>query len=219
MAMLAAAIGLVAVAPITSATSLPNPTPGQVDSAKAHAAALAREIAADLGKEQAAGEQLDQAEVHLGQARQLLARLGRELVSAKRDVAAGAAAMRAAAIAAYVDTYAAAAQFDAVLQSNITDAGTVSAYAGIASTRLERAESAYRQAERHLADEQHAQVRAVAAARRDVATATRERGAAASATSAARAALSQVKGQIATMIAQQEAAAAAAAAARARAAA
>ena len=219
VAILAAATGLVATAPLSGATSLPNPTPGQVNSAKAHAAALARAIATDLGKEQAAGEQLDQAEVRLGQARQVLARVERELVAAERQVAAGAASMRAAAIAAYVDTYAAAAQFDAVLQSNITDAGTVSAYAGIASTRLERAESAYRNDERHLSEKQHAQLRAVLAARRDVATATRERTATADATSAARLALSQVNGQIATMIAQQEAAAAAAAAARARAAA
>ena len=219
VAILAAATGLVATAPLSGATSLPNPTPGQVNSAKAHAAALARAIATDLGKEQAAGEQLDQAEVRLGQARQVLARVERELVAAERQVAAGAASMRAAAIAAYVDTYAAAAQFDAVLQSNITDAGTVSAYAGIASTRLERAESAYRNDERHLSEKQHAQLRAVLAARRDVATAARERTATADATSAARSALSQVKGQIATMIAQQEAAAAAAAAARARAAA
>ncbi len=219
VAILAAATGLVATAPLSGATSLPNPSPGQVNSAKAHAAALARAIATDLGKEQAAGEQLDQAEVRLGQARQVLARVERELVAAERQVATGAASMRAAAIAAYVDTYAAAAQFDAVLQSNITDAGTVSAYAGIASTRLERAESAYRNDERHLSEKQHAQLRAVLAARRDVATAARERTATADATSAARSALSQVKGQIATMIAQQEAAAAAAAAARARAAA
>ncbi|MDA8288191.1 MAG: C40 family peptidase [Actinomycetota bacterium] len=219
MAILAATTGLVATAPLSGATSLPNPSPGQVNSAKAHAAALARAIATDLGNEQAAGEQLDQAEVRLGQARQVLARVERELVAAERQVATGAASMRAAAIAAYVDTYAAAAQFDAVLQSNITDAGTVSAYAGIASTRLERAESAYRNDERHLSEKQHAQLRAVLAARRDVATAARERTATADATSAARSALSQVKGQIATMIAQQEAAAAAAAAARARAAA
>ena len=219
VAILAATTGLVATAPLSGATSLPNPSPGQVNSAKAHAAALARAIATDLGNEQAAGEQLDQAEVRLGQARQVLARVERELVAAERQVATGAASMRAAAIAAYVDTYAAAAQFDAVLQSNITDAGTVSAYAGIASTRLERAESAYRNDERHLSEKQHAQLRAVLAARRDVATAARERTATADATSAARSALSQVKGQIATMIAQQEAAAAAAAAARARAAA
>jgi cell wall-associated NlpC family hydrolase len=195
------------------------PSPSPVSTLKAQALALERRIAVQTALEQAAGEQLDQAEVRLGLDRAALARAQASLQRERAKVAAAKASVRRAAIEAYVAGDAAANQFGSLLTTGIANEGTVSTYAGLATERLSAAVAQLQADERRLAERRAQRARLSAAANLEVASAAANRQAALRAAASAQAALSRVKGRLAALIAKQEAAAAAAALAKARAAA
>ncbi len=218
-ATLMAAATASSVAAASPSTTPVGPTNSQVQSVKNRAAALETRIAAENEQIQVAGERYDEATVELQQARQQLARIRIELVHEKARIAAAKNRVRQAAVAAYVDADAANAQFGAVLSHNIADAGTVTAYAGVATRMLQSAVDSLQHDQKRLQASEAEQAVQVRAASNAVADAASSRNAAVQATAASRATLSQVKGRIAQLITEQEEAAAAAAAARARAAA
>lgn len=217
-AIAAGTAGLLWVPPVSAAPP-PAPSSGQVHGAQAEAASLARQIVAETAAGQLAGERLDQAEVRLAGDEHQLAGLKVALARERARVQASRAAVREAAVAAYVADDAAAAQFGTVLSAGIADAGTVSTYANVAAERLASAVKALEAGERRLQADLATQAAVTASARADVATAASSRQAAEQATAASRATLAKVRGHLAELVAQQEAAAAAAAEARAKAAA
>ncbi|MCU1494895.1 MAG: hypothetical protein JWO62_2659 [Acidimicrobiaceae bacterium] len=219
VATVASTIALVGVAAPAQATPVTSPSPSQVQSAKAEAAALETTIAADGQRAQVAGERYDQATVSLQHAKARLATVRAELAVYAGRIVVARARVRSAAVAAYVYGDSAAAQFGEVLSSNIVDASTITAYAGVATTHLKASVDQLAVDETRLRESEAAQAQAAARASSAVVAAASTRRAVDGATSATQVALGRVKGHIAQLIAQQEAAAAAAAEARARAAA
>lgn len=219
-ATLAAALGSAAlgVAPAV-ADGVGAPSPARVGAARAEAAALARRIAADTTREQVAGERYDQATVVLQADEQRLAADRAAIAAQARRIVGARAQVRSAAVADYVFSDSAAAEAAAVLSSSIADAATVSTYAGVATQRLASAVKVLEAAQRRMRAAERTEAAAEGRAREGVLAASRARAAAASAAQVAEATLRQVKGRIAQLIAEQEAAAAAAARARALAAA
>ncbi|MHB1783642.1 MAG: C40 family peptidase [Acidimicrobiales bacterium] len=211
----ATAVALPAGATPVVTTPAQGPSPSQVGSARAEAAALEARIVVDNQREQIAGERYDEAIVLLQRANALLARDRDVLARDARQLVGARQLVRSVAVADYVDGDSAAAQFGAVLSSSIVEASTVTAYAGVATTRLQSAVDALATAERRLRAGATAEAAATGRARAAVSSAAKARDVAAGAAEATAATLRRVRGRIAALIAQQEAAAAAAAHARA----
>jgi cell wall-associated NlpC family hydrolase len=197
----------------------PDPSNTQVQGLQAQAAALEQQIGADTQTEQIAGERYDEANATFEVAEAALVKLRFELVADRSHVAAATHHVQQAAAAAYVAGISASGQFAAVLSKNIADAGTVGTYAGFATTTLHEAVLSLQQAEARLATSEVHQAEEVAKAHAAVVASQADADAATQAAKGTQAALDQVKGNLAHVIAEQEAAAAAAAEARARAAA
>jgi cell wall-associated NlpC family hydrolase len=208
---------LAASATGTGATS--GPSAAAVGSARAEAIALEARISADNEREQIAGERFDEATVVLQRADGRLARDRAALVEDGRHLRGARLQVQSAAVADYVDGDSAAAQFGSILSSSIVEASTVTAYAGVATTRLHDAVDALATAEGRLRQGAAAEAAAAGRAQSAVESASAARSAAMVAANETNLALQRVRGKIAALIAEQEAAAAAAAQARAAAAA
>jgi len=213
-------LGVLAPADATTReTTPPSPTATQVQSAQAKAAAVEAQITADSQREQIASETYDEAAVSLGRDQAKVAVDEHRLALQAAAVRFARAKVQSAAVAAYVYGDSADAQFGAVISSNIVEAGTISAYAGVATSDLGRTVTSLQSAQSRLRASTVTEIAAVRSASLAVTHASVSKAAAAHASAAASAELHAVQGQIATLVAEQEAAAAAAAEARARAAA
>jgi cell wall-associated NlpC family hydrolase len=157
--------------------------------------------------------------VLIGLAQHRLTALRRKIGRENRAITAGKLRVENAAVEAYIDGEDASTQFAGVLSSSLADAESLTTYAQVATRALHAAVVRLdREKVRLLASE--AAVRTeVSDAHAAALNAAAARSQALAAQQASAAALSQVKGELATLIAEQAAAEAAAKAAAARAAA
>lgn len=214
LAVLLVGVGaLVGVATSSDATGNPTgPTNAQIRAAKQRAARLSRFISSEMENVQIAGEHYDQAHVVEAQAKArfvvIRAQAEREKVAVRRQKRL----VMTAAVEEYVFGASAAAQFGAAISSSVPDEGTLTTYAGIATRNLHDA-AVKLAAEESLLQKDEANARQqIAIANNAAEQAASARVAAAADAASARSALTSVKGRIAKLVAEQEAAAALAAA-------
>lgn len=201
------------VASASGAAGTPTaPTNAQIRAVKQRAAKLSRYISEESEQEQIAGERYDQARVVEAQAKARFVAIRAEVQREKVAVSAGRERVLSAAVEEYVYGASTAAQFGAAITSSVPNEGVLITYAGVASRNLHDAVVKLVRVETRLkADEANARQQI------SIATAAQERAASAQVNAAsdaanARATLRAVKGRIAKLIAEQEAAAALAAA-------
>jgi peptidoglycan DL-endopeptidase CwlO len=192
-----------------------TPTPGQIDALRQEAAALAAKLNADQDKIQAAAEAYDESVIALAADRARLRRTTAALEALRDELAQAKNALRVAAVEAYVTDNGAAADF-AVMDGTISDAGSIAAYAGSLHDQLANAEHAIAVAKDRVGAEAALQAAQERAAAKTVAVEKAARQEAERETAQVTQILKDVKGRLATMIAERQRALAAAAAARAR---
>jgi cell wall-associated NlpC family hydrolase len=216
--VLAATMGFATVAvsaTTTQASASGPPTPAQISSLQQRANALAAKLSADQDNIQAAAEAYDEALIILAQDRARLRETRAQLAVLRTDVAAALANLRNTAVEAYVTDDGAAADL-AVIDSNVSDAESIAAYAGSVTDQLREAEQALVAAKNRLVAKAAEETRQERRAEAEVATEARARNTAESETAQVTAILHEVKGRLSTLIIEHEQAVAAAAAARAR---
>ena len=204
---------LLGVASESGAAGSPTaPTNAQIRAAKQRAANLSRFISNEIEQEQIAGEHYDQARVVETQAKARFVVIRIHVQHEKVAVAQEKQRVLSAADEEYVFGASAAAQFGAAITSSVPNEGALTTYAGIATRNLHDAVVKLSAAETKLETDQ-----ANARQQISIANAAQSQAASAQATAAADAAnarstLRAVKGRIARLVAEQEAAAALAAA-------
>jgi cell wall-associated NlpC family hydrolase len=205
--------------PVAAAPGAPGgPTNAQIQAAQAKANELSRLIAADNEQEQIAGERFDQANFLAGQAQRRLVTLRRRIRQEDAAIAAGTRRVQRTAVEVYVDGNGTSAQYASLLTSSLTDAESLTTYAGVATSSLHRAVvRLVADKTRLLASESSVRIQ-IADARAAAASSSAARAQAAAAQKSTAAALGQVRGQLASLIEQRALAIAAARAAAARAA-
>ncbi len=218
-ALLVGVAAFIGLASASGAAGSPTaPTNAQIRAAKQRAAHLSRFISQEIQQEQIAGERFDQARVVEAQAKTRFVAIRAAVQHEKVAVKGEKRLVMKAAVEEYVYGASAAAQFGAAITSSVPDEGALLTYAGVASRNLhdavvklltteDRLETNEANARKQISIANSAQLQAAGA-----------RAAAATDASNARSALSAVKGRIAKLVAEQEAAAALAAAERAAAA-
>jgi len=200
--------------PASQAAASNPPTPGQIASLQQRADALAAQLTQDQTKIQIAAESYDEAVILLGHDRAKLRQTRARLAVLHKDLAAAIVNLRNTAVAAYVTDNGAAASL-AVLDGTAEDAGSIAAYASSVTDQLQNAEDALAAAKNQVAGEVALQTTQERKAEIQVRAASAARTAAETATAQVTAILHEVRGQLATLIAEHERALAAAAAARA----
>jgi cell wall-associated NlpC family hydrolase len=209
---------LTSPASATSAvTTTTAPTNAAIQATRAKAAALEQEITSDTEREQVAGEGFDQSHVVLARAQERLAAIRKEIGIEAARIAKEKNLVTKTAVDAYVYGESASAQFGEILTGNFSDVATITTYAAAATDTLHAAVVQLDEAQTRLDASEATQAQDVGAAQVAVGKAAGAQATLDAATSSMKATLSQVNGQLAQLIAQQEAAAAAAAEAQARA--
>jgi cell wall-associated NlpC family hydrolase len=191
------------------------PTPSQIGSLQQRANALAAQLSADQNKIQVAAEAYDESLIVFGRDRTILRRTEAQLAVLHKDVNAAFLNLRSTAVNAYVTDDGAAADL-AVIDGNISDAGSIAAYAGSVTDQLRNAEQALVGARNRVAAKVTLQEHQAAQAQVEVAKEAAARDTAETETNDVSAILHEVKGRLATLIIEHERAVAAAAAAKAR---
>ena len=197
--------------------SLATPATGdQLSDAQARAAQLQQQIQATGERISALGQQYDEAIARQSDLNKQITATEAKIAQARQQVAADQATLRTAAVNAYIDAGSASTD-NPLFSSNQSSLGAQQEYADVANGNLNVAVD-----DLHIAQNQLAQQQATLTSQEQQAA-----GAAAAASSAQQqaeqqqnqqnAALSQAKGQVQTLLAQQQAAAAAAAQAAAQA--
>jgi peptidoglycan DL-endopeptidase CwlO len=212
-ALLAAASALVAATATAAGAGSPTgPTNAQIHEAKVRAAHLAALISTEAENEQIAGERYDQARVIEAAAKSRFVAIRAEVQREKVAVTKEKRLVMAAAVEEYVFGASAAAQFGAVISASVPNEGTLTTYAGVATRNLHDAVITLLVTEGRLkANETNAR-KQIAIANKEAEDAANAQAAAQRDAASARSALKSVRGRIARLIAEQEAAAALAAA-------
>jgi cell wall-associated NlpC family hydrolase len=208
-------LGSLALLSAGTPASASAPTPGQISSLQQKANALAAQLSADQNKIQVAAEGYDESLIVLGRDRATLRRTDAQLAVLHKDVSAAFLNLRSTAVDAYVTDDGAAADL-AVIDGNISDAGSIAAYAGSVTDQLKNAEQALVMARNRVAAKVTLETRQERQAQVEVAKEVAARDTAQTETNNVSAILHEVKGRLATLIIEHERAVAAAAAARAR---
>ena len=199
-----------------NATTATGPT---TQSLRHRAAVLAKQISGDSRQLQITGEQYDQANVTYAKAERELQAIKQQLHTDNLRLAAASTKMKRAVVTAYVYGVGAQAEVNAVLSGkSISSANTLATYASVATTELHVAVTNVIHAKAALTSNERYQESVARAAKSAETAAITARRQAHAIELNSRAALSQVRGQLAALIAEQAAAAARAAAAAAAAA-
>lgn len=199
-----------------------SPSKAQIATMQQRAEALSNQLTADQSAVAVAAENYDEAQIKVAADKRALAATQHELAVRHAQLAAAQRRLRRAAIAVYVTDDGEAAQFASLLQSNLSASASVAVYGNAAAATLHQAVLGLDNATRRLdaeravqrTEEQHAET-----ALAEAEAAQRE---AEAKTEAVTQILHEVKGRLAHMMVEYEAAVARAqarAAARARAAA
>lgn len=218
---LAVAVATVGLLPASGALAS-TPTTSQLSAMQAKVAALSNELASDQSAVNIAAENYDEAQIAITKDRHLLAVTRRQLAVREHELGRARVHLRNAAIDAYIAGDGQAAEFTALLDSNVNDSGSIAVYGDSIATNLHEAVSALDRATARLRAEQSVEEAREAAAERALHEASAARAVAQSKTAQIDAILQQVKGRLGHLMYEYEraqAAAAAAAAARAKAAA
>jgi cell wall-associated NlpC family hydrolase len=198
-----------------SASASGAPTPAQIASLQQRADALAAQLSTDQNNIQVAAEAYDEALIVLGQDRAKLRHTEAQLAILRKDVTSAFLNLRNTAVDAYVSDGGAAADL-AVIDGNISDAGSIAAYAGSITDQLREAEQALVAARDRVGAKVATQRLQERQAQTEVSRAAAARNTAEIETTQVTAILHEVKGRLATLIIEHERAVAAAAAAAAR---
>jgi len=208
--------GAVVVPSMVASASGKAPTLSQIASERAKAAKLGGELVKDQQAVQAAAERYDESVIALGKARAALATTDRSLSALAVRLKSESTDLRNAAVEAYVTDGSAANQVADLLDANVNDLGSISAYASSVTDQLDSRVQALlrtRAAVVRLKVVQTLDERAAAHAVKEAAAA---RSTAQHETAQITAILHEVRGQLARMIVEHERWVAAVAAARAR---
>jgi cell wall-associated NlpC family hydrolase len=207
------ALGVLAVADTAAASK--TPTTRQISAIQQKADALAAQLTAEENKIQVDAEWYDESLIVLRHDRAKLHTTERKLASLRGDVGKAMATVRTAAVNAYVSDSGASAQF-AILDTNVNSVGSIAVYAGSIAQQLKEAEAALVAAKNRVTHEASVQTSQERQAEVAVKQAASAKADAIATTNEITAILHEVKGELATMIAERQRALAAAAAARAR---
>jgi cell wall-associated NlpC family hydrolase len=208
------ASGLVVGTPAASAA----PQGSTIAGLQAQAAAIETQLAAANAQSQIEASRFDAANAEYAQATAQLAKLKVQLDADRVREHAAMVKVQQTAVASYVFGDSTAAQYGAMLAKGVADIGTVSAYAGAVTGSLHSALVTLQHATIAVAASESTQRATVARARGDVVAAESARSHALALATQQRTTLSQVKGSLASVLAEQARIAAAAAARRAEAA-
>lgn len=212
------AIALSLLAAPAAAAGAASPTRSQIDALRHDAVSLARELSADQQAVSAAANNFDAAENHLSTARRRLERTERALAVQEKRLAAARTRLRTEAVEAYVAGDGQSAQFAALLSSDPSAGQSIGVYGSAAASALRAAVLSLDNAALRLAQEKSTERLDEAAAAQAVRAAAAARSAATEKTAEITHILRDVKGRLAHMMVEYEAALARAAAARAQAA-
>ncbi|MGO9197579.1 MAG: NlpC/P60 family protein [Acidimicrobiales bacterium] len=214
---------LATVSILPSAAALAStPTSSQISTMRARAAALAKELSRDQTQVNIAAETYDEAELNVAKDKRLLEATERQLKRREAQLASAKVHLTNTAVEAYVTGDGQAAEFTALLAANVSDGQSIAVYGNAVATTLHTAVQALDNASRRLAAEQRTEARQEHAAEAALHQAEAARASAQAKTAQITHILGEVKGRLAHMMVEYEAAvarAAAQAAAQARAAA
>lgn len=216
LAALVASVSLIAAPAVAGAVA--SPTRSQIDSLRHDAAALGRRLSVDQRAVSAAANNYDAARTHLAAARAALARTDRALAAQERRLQRARLRVRTAAVEAYVADDGQSAQFAALLSPDASAGQSIGVYGNAVASALRSAVLALDNAALRLKAERSTQRGEEKAAARAVAAAATARRVATEKTAEIAHILHDVRGRLAHMMVEYEAALARAAAARARAA-
>src|ERR1700722_16603729 len=183
----------------------PIPSSGTIQSLQQRASALETQIATASENEQIAGELYDQATVKYQQAEAKLTVIHKTLIRAKAETAASKRRVRRAAVAAYVFGDSVSSGFSAVLTKSVNESGEVTTYANAATSTLSAAVTALTRAEEQVQTNLASQSVQTANASKAVSEASRSEANAKNDAITLASTLSQVKGRLATAVAQRAA--------------
>ncbi len=201
-----------------AAASASAPTVSQIASMRARAAALGNELARDQNEVAVAAEVYDEDQIRLAADKKALAETELALKAREQALKAAKLRLRTAAIETYVAGDGQSAQFASLLNSNLSESQSIAVYGNSVASGLHSAVLGLDNAARRLKAEQDTQRREEKAAAAAFASAEAAKKSAESKTAQITRILHDVRGTLAHMIVERQAALARAAAARAAAA-